>query len=147
MELVAALRTRGKEVFLTGGFRCVFLANMVPLFFQRTEMAVLVELWHSKELGVFRQRSSSLLLCACSCSCVLSYACMHPLTAPFSHSHNREIVLPIAEHLDIPAKNVFANSMSWELDDKASSLMLMPRFLVLWPFASFAWRIRFLPDR
>uniref|UniRef100_C5H3W0 Glycerol-3-phosphate dehydrogenase [NAD(+)] n=1 Tax=Dunaliella viridis TaxID=140095 RepID=C5H3W0_9CHLO len=55
-ELVSALRTRGKEVFLTGGFR--------------------------------------------------------------------EVVLPIAEHLGIPAKNVFANSMSWELDDKGQPVRL-----------------------
>ena len=41
------------------------------------------------------------------------------LTPHTQHSH-REVVRPIAELLSIPEKNVFANSMSWELNEKES---------------------------
>ena len=39
------------------------------------------------------------------------------------YSH-REMALPIASHLQIPAKNVFCNTMSWQLDDNGEPIRL-----------------------
>lgn len=36
----------------------------------------------------------------------------------------REMALPIASHLKIPAKNVFCNTMSWKLDDQGEPIRL-----------------------
>jgi len=36
----------------------------------------------------------------------------------------REVALPIAEHLGIPTKNLFCNSMCWDLDDKGQPIRL-----------------------
>uniref|UniRef100_C5H3W1 Glycerol-3-phosphate dehydrogenase [NAD(+)] n=1 Tax=Dunaliella viridis TaxID=140095 RepID=C5H3W1_9CHLO len=36
----------------------------------------------------------------------------------------REMALPIASHLQIPAKNVFCNTMSWQLDDNGEPIRL-----------------------
>lgn len=42
----------------------------------------------------------------------------------------REVVLPIAEHLGIPPKNVFANTMTWQLDEKGEPVRLKASFWI-----------------
>jgi len=37
------------------------------------------------------------------------------------------MALPIAAHLNIPAKNVFCNTMSWMLDDNGDPIRLQVR--------------------
>lgn len=51
-----------------------------------------------------------------------------PLRFPL-HPNLREMALPVAEHLKIPAKNVFANTMSWQQDDNGEPIRLQVRCL------------------
>lgn len=42
----------------------------------------------------------------------------------------REMALPIGAHLKIPAKNIFCNTMSWQMNDKGEPVRLQVSFLL-----------------